>query len=105
MDESFGEHNLNFGKEIVRHGHAVKGQNEVKYSLLPMYTHHCFLPPSTLVQLHRVYMVSNIMVNILIRLCIKSHKCRDRMVMVGELEEDIGWLDRGTVCFCESTEH
>ena len=28
--ESFGEHKLNFGKEIERHGHAVKGQNEVR---------------------------------------------------------------------------
>ena len=25
--------------------------------------------------------------------------------MVRELGEGIGWLDRGTACFCESTEH
>ena len=67
------------------------------YSVLPMYTHHCLLPSSTLVQLHRVYMVSNIMVNILICLCIKCRKCRDRMVR--ELVEGIGGLDRGTACF------
>ena len=58
------------------------------YSVLPMYIHHCLLPSSTLVQLHRVYMISNIMVNILICMCIKCRKCRDRMVR--ELEEGIG---------------
>ena len=69
------------------------------YSVLPIYTHHCLLPSSTLVQLHRVYMVSNIMVNILICLCIECRKCCDRMVRVRELEEGIGGLDRGTACF------
>ena len=46
------------------------------YSLLPMYTHHCLLPPSTLVQLHRVYMVSDIMVNILIALYLACNEER-----------------------------
>ena len=27
VDESFGEPNFNFGKEIGQHGHAVKGQD------------------------------------------------------------------------------
>ena len=60
----------------------------IGYSVLPMYIHHCLLPSSTLVQLHRVYMVSDIMVNNMICLCIKCRKCRDRMVR--ELEEGIG---------------
>ena len=30
VDEFFGVYNLTFGKEIERHGHAVKGQNEIR---------------------------------------------------------------------------
>ena len=44
-------------------------------------------------------MVSNIMVNILILMCIQCRKCRDRMV--GELEEGSGGLGRGNACLCE----